>query len=167
MAMVDVFKRHDGVRALLDNRWIHLLALDENHRMAWRHEGNLQWSAIVVDSGYPFESMATGNHYSKRRVNTVHEVYVFLKLAGDFCWILGEIICRKAGDQHRVNRQSRHMETAQQFTIWALFARAALIVQIVIILLMSASVWCWAMITDKTIQRRKARVATDCSQEGK
>ena len=45
-AMSDILKRHDGVRELFDNRWLHLFALDENGHMAWRYEGNLEWSAV-------------------------------------------------------------------------------------------------------------------------
>jgi uncharacterized protein YbcC (UPF0753/DUF2309 family) len=45
-AMTDVLKRHEGVRALFDNRWLHLFALDENGHMAWRYEGNLEWSRM-------------------------------------------------------------------------------------------------------------------------
>lgn len=46
---------------------------------------------------------------------------------------------------------------AADFTMWALFARATLIVKFVMILLILASVWCWAVIVDKIIQYRKAR----------
>ena len=45
-AMTDILKRHDGVRALFDNRWLHLFALDEAGRMAWRYAGDLQWTAM-------------------------------------------------------------------------------------------------------------------------
>ncbi len=45
-AMTDILKRHDGVRALFDNRWLHLFALDKAGRMAWRYAGDLQWTAI-------------------------------------------------------------------------------------------------------------------------
>jgi len=47
-AMTDILKRHDGVRALFDNRWLHLFALDEAGRMAWRYAGDLQWTAMNV-----------------------------------------------------------------------------------------------------------------------
>ena len=53
------------------------------------------------------------------------------------------------------------MEAAQEFTMWALFTRATLIVQIVMILLIAASFWCWAVFIDKTIQYRKARAEAD------
>jgi uncharacterized protein YbcC (UPF0753/DUF2309 family) len=45
-AMTDILKRHDGVRELFDNGWLHLFALDENGLMAWRYAGNLEWSEM-------------------------------------------------------------------------------------------------------------------------
>ena len=45
-AMSEILKRHDGVRALFDNRWLHLFALDDAGRMAWRYGGNLQWDRM-------------------------------------------------------------------------------------------------------------------------
>ncbi len=47
-AMTDILRRHDGVRALFDNRWLYLFALDDAGRMAWRYEGNLEWSEVPV-----------------------------------------------------------------------------------------------------------------------
>ena len=49
-AMTEILKRHQGVRALFDNRWLHFFALDENGRMAWRYAGDLRWIAM---SGAP------------------------------------------------------------------------------------------------------------------
>ncbi|MBM1221533.1 protein TolQ [Ponticoccus sp. SC2-23] len=49
------------------------------------------------------------------------------------------------------------MEHASDFTMWALFARATLIVKFVMVMLVLASVWCWAVIIDKAIQYRRAR----------
>jgi len=46
---------------------------------------------------------------------------------------------------------------ATDFTMWALFARATFIVKFVMIMLIMASVWCWAVIIDKAIQYRRAR----------
>ncbi len=46
---------------------------------------------------------------------------------------------------------------AADFTMWALFARATIVVKLVMILLILASIWCWAVIIDKIIQYRKAR----------
>lgn len=43
-AMTEVLRRHDGVRDLFDNRWLHLFALDEAGRMAWRYAGGLEWT---------------------------------------------------------------------------------------------------------------------------
>lgn len=45
-AITDVLRRHDDVRALFDNGWLHLFALDDEGRMAWRYAGELQWSAM-------------------------------------------------------------------------------------------------------------------------
>ncbi|MBR2655819.1 MAG: protein TolQ [Loktanella sp.] len=53
------------------------------------------------------------------------------------------------------------MEVAHEFTMWALFARATIIVKLVMILLVVASVWCWAIIIDKTIQFRRARAEAE------
>ena len=53
------------------------------------------------------------------------------------------------------------MEVAHEFTMWALFARATIIVKLVIIMLILASIWCWAIIVDKTIQYRRARTEAE------
>jgi len=55
--MSDVLSRHPEVRALFDNRWLHLIALDEAGRMAWRYEGGLEWSAMKGETqiGQSFE----------------------------------------------------------------------------------------------------------------
>jgi uncharacterized protein len=45
-AMTDILKRHDGVRALFDNRWLYLFALDDAGRLAWRYAGDLHWEAL-------------------------------------------------------------------------------------------------------------------------
>ena len=50
---------------------------------------------------------------------------------------------------------------ATDFTMWALFARATLIVKFVMIMLMVVSVWCWAVIVDKWLQYRKARAEAE------
>lgn len=42
-AITSVLERHPEVRALFDNRWLHLFALDEQGRMAWRYAGDLEW----------------------------------------------------------------------------------------------------------------------------
>jgi biopolymer transport protein TolQ len=53
------------------------------------------------------------------------------------------------------------MHEAADFTMWALFARATIIVKFVMIMLILASVWCWAVIIDKIIQYRKAKREAD------
>ena len=53
------------------------------------------------------------------------------------------------------------MHEAADFTMWALFARATIIVKFVMIALILASVWCWAVIIDKILQYRKARREAD------
>ena len=42
-AMTDILRRHDKVRALFDNRWLHLFALDGEGQIAWRYGGSLTW----------------------------------------------------------------------------------------------------------------------------
>jgi hypothetical protein len=54
-AMTDILTRNPGVRALFDNNWLYLFALDEQGHMAWRYSGNLEW--------VPFD---TGHHGSER-----------------------------------------------------------------------------------------------------
>jgi uncharacterized protein len=45
-AISDILARHDGVRALFDNRWLHLFTLDDAGRMAGRYRGGLEWEAV-------------------------------------------------------------------------------------------------------------------------
>jgi len=45
-AMAEILSRRDSVRALFDNGWLHLFALDECGRMAWRYAGDLQWTPM-------------------------------------------------------------------------------------------------------------------------
>ncbi len=47
-AISAILARHPGVRALFDNRWLHLFALDAEGRMAWRYAGDLQWESEVA-----------------------------------------------------------------------------------------------------------------------
>jgi len=53
------------------------------------------------------------------------------------------------------------MEAAHDFTMWALFARATITVKLVMIMLIVASIWCWAVIIDKIVQYRRARRDAD------
>jgi uncharacterized protein YbcC (UPF0753/DUF2309 family) len=45
-AMNDILARHENVRALFDNRWLHLFALDDQGAMAWRYAGDLEWQPV-------------------------------------------------------------------------------------------------------------------------
>ncbi len=46
-AMTEILKRHPDVRALFDNRWLYLFALDDAGRMAWRYTGDLEWVGVI------------------------------------------------------------------------------------------------------------------------
>ncbi len=46
-AMTAVLERHPAVSALFDNRWLHLFALDDAGRMAWRYTGELDWAQMT------------------------------------------------------------------------------------------------------------------------
>ncbi|GMV30890.1 MAG: UPF0753 protein [Rhodanobacteraceae bacterium] len=48
-AIVGILKRHPEVRTLFENRWLHLFALDDEGRMAWRYAGDLSWESCVGD----------------------------------------------------------------------------------------------------------------------
>ena len=49
-AIADVLERHPEVRALFDNRWLHLFALDDQGRGTWRYAGDLGWESATGDS---------------------------------------------------------------------------------------------------------------------
>lgn len=46
-AMSAVLKKHADVRELFDNRWLHLLALDDRGHLAWRYVGDAQWTPLA------------------------------------------------------------------------------------------------------------------------
>ena len=47
-----ILERHPDVRALFDNRWLHLFAMDDQGRTAWRYRGASRWEAVVaVEAG--------------------------------------------------------------------------------------------------------------------
>ncbi|NSX54047.1 YbcC family protein [Parasulfitobacter algicola] len=48
-AMNDILQRHQGVRDLFDNGWLHLFAMDDMGRMAWRYVSDLKWQEYVQD----------------------------------------------------------------------------------------------------------------------
>ena len=47
-AMTEVLRRHEGVGALFDSRWLHLFAPDGEGRMAWRYAGGFAWRDEVA-----------------------------------------------------------------------------------------------------------------------
>ena len=47
-AMMAILERHPGVAALFENRWLHLFALDDAGRMAWRYAGQSRWEPSEV-----------------------------------------------------------------------------------------------------------------------
>jgi uncharacterized protein YbcC (UPF0753/DUF2309 family) len=60
-AITAVLKQHPDVRKLFDNRWLHLFALDEMGRLAWRYADNGNWTALVdtIQSETVFEPALT------------------------------------------------------------------------------------------------------------
>ncbi|MFU0507936.1 YbcC family protein [Pseudaminobacter sp. NGMCC 1.201702] len=49
-AIGSILERHPEVRALFDNRWLHLFTLDDEGRMAWRYTGDLHWESCTSDA---------------------------------------------------------------------------------------------------------------------
>lgn len=49
-AMTDVLRRHPGVRALFDNGWLHLIAMDDTGKLAWRYDGDLTWVPFAPEA---------------------------------------------------------------------------------------------------------------------
>ena len=45
-AMTDILARHPGVRALFENRWLHLFAMDDEGTLACRYRGGLEWEQL-------------------------------------------------------------------------------------------------------------------------
>lgn len=49
-AMTDVLRRHPGVRALFDNGWLHLIAMDDTGKLAWRYDSDLTWVPFAPEA---------------------------------------------------------------------------------------------------------------------
>ncbi|MEI2387742.1 DUF2309 domain-containing protein [Breoghania sp. JC706] len=49
-AIANVLERHREVRALFDNRWLHLLALNDEGRVAWRYTGDQRWESCITEA---------------------------------------------------------------------------------------------------------------------
>jgi uncharacterized protein len=52
-AMSDILSRHPGVRALFDNGWLHLFALDDNGQITARYKGDLEWTPANLIAPQP------------------------------------------------------------------------------------------------------------------
>ncbi len=48
-AMTEIIEKHQGVRDLLDNGWLHLFAMDDQGRIASRYDGDLNWEAVAPE----------------------------------------------------------------------------------------------------------------------
>ncbi len=49
-AMTEILERHEDVRTLFDNRWLHLFQIDEEGRLVSRYSGGLAWEQIETAS---------------------------------------------------------------------------------------------------------------------
>ncbi len=49
-AITAILDKHPNVRALFDNRWLHLFTLDADGAMAQRYDGDLQWVAFEEEA---------------------------------------------------------------------------------------------------------------------
>ena len=49
-AMSEILGRHADVRALFDNRWLHLFAMDDEGQLAFRYAGDLEWQPIALSA---------------------------------------------------------------------------------------------------------------------
>ena len=52
-AVADILARHPDVRALFDNRWLHLLLMDSSGQLSHRYRGNLEWEAFATATPVP------------------------------------------------------------------------------------------------------------------
>ncbi|MDF1719574.1 MAG: DUF2309 domain-containing protein [Minwuia sp.] len=58
-AMNDILRRHDGVRALFDNKWLHLFAMDSNGHLSHRYVGDLRWEPFSENGGEALQQTGT------------------------------------------------------------------------------------------------------------
>jgi uncharacterized protein YbcC (UPF0753/DUF2309 family) len=57
-AISDILKKHPNVRALFDNKWLHLFTLDDEGKMSARYDGNLKWSPFFPEASDVAEDIA-------------------------------------------------------------------------------------------------------------
>jgi hypothetical protein len=48
--MNGVLRKHESVRALCDNGWVQVMAMDDTGRISHRYAGGLQWEPMGVDT---------------------------------------------------------------------------------------------------------------------
>lgn len=70
-AMTNILRRHDNVRALFDNGWMHLFSLDDDGHMAWRYAGNLEWTPMVQGKSVDLAEINAANEPVARVQNDV------------------------------------------------------------------------------------------------
>jgi biopolymer transport protein TolQ len=64
-----------------------------------------------------------------------------------------------------MNEAVQATQVAHDMSLWALFWQAHIVVKLVMIGLMGASIWCWAIIVDKTLLFSRSRRAMDRFEE--
>jgi len=57
-AMNGIIEKHEMVRHLLDNGWLHLYAIDENGRLAHKYAGRLEWTPLATEAAPTNSSVA-------------------------------------------------------------------------------------------------------------
>ena len=60
-AISAVLAKHDEVRALFDNGWLHLFAMDDAGQLAWRYVGDAMWES-ASPSQLPAEIASANQH---------------------------------------------------------------------------------------------------------
>ena len=45
-AISEILRKHEQVRALFDNGWLHLIAMDDEGRLTDRYDGDLDWTPM-------------------------------------------------------------------------------------------------------------------------
>ena len=64
-------------------------------------------------------------------------------------------------EQQAVDAMSLSGSVMQDLSIWGLFIQADIVVKIVMVLLLAASFWTWAIIFDKVVRLRRLRGMAD------
>ena len=62
-AMNDIIARHEVVRQLLDNGWVHLFALGEDGAVSRRYVGDLRWRPVAEGEAVAAESYQAAHRW--------------------------------------------------------------------------------------------------------